>query len=90
MIREFLFMFNGYENGHIFVNGDYYPESIRGLCEFLETRNYVRYLGDGRWEKLSDIPSVEAVEREIAIFLRGHRNFMRRISTYLNTVFKRR
>lgn len=90
MIHEFLREFNDYENGHVFVNSDYYPDSIRGLCEFLESRNYVLYLGEGCWEKIADIPSVQEVERDIDRFVHGHRKFVRYVSSYLRTVFKRR
>ncbi len=89
MIHEFLLEFNDREDGHVFVNSDYYPDSIRGLCEFLESRDYVRYLGEGCWEKISDIPSVEEVEREIEQFLRDHQKFARRVASFLRTVFKR-
>lgn len=90
MIHEFLIEFNDHENGHVFVNSGYYPESIRGLCEFLESRDYVRYLGEGRWVKITDIPSVQEEEREIEHFVRGHQKFVRKLSSYVRTVFRRR
>ncbi len=90
MIHEFLNEFNDYENGHLFMNSEYYPDSIRGLCEFLESRDYVQYIGSGCWVKVADIPSVEEVEYEIEKFMRGHRKFVRNVSSYLRTVFKQR
>lgn len=90
MIHEFLIEFNEHEDGHVFVNSDYYPESIRGLCEFLESRDYVRYLGEGCWEKIADIPSVLEVEREVERFVGGHQKFVRNVSKYLRSLFKRR
>jgi hypothetical protein len=67
-IYSFLRSFNSFPRGYIFIERKYYPNSIRGICTYLESEKYVSYGGKDTWIKKKDLPSIDTAIEDMEIF----------------------